>query len=91
MHHPTMFYLVCNSLKERTALIVSLKAEHIVAVFHYLSLHSCPSYLDKHDGRDLPSCDHFADCLVRLPMFFELKKDEILDVCNIIKLFFDET
>ena len=80
-----MFYLVCNSLEERTALIASLKAEHIGAVFHYLSLHSSPYYLDKHDGRELPNCDHFADCLVRLPMFYELTVEHVKEITTMIK------
>lgn len=80
-----MFYLVCNSLEERTALIASLKAEHIGAVFHYLSLHSSPYYQDKHDGRELPNCDHFADCLVRLPMFYELTVEQVKDICEVIR------
>ena len=77
-----MFYLVCNSLEDRTKLIAHLKQNEILAVFHYLSLHSSPYYFDKHDGRELPNCDMFADCLVRLPMFYELEEE---DVKNIIK------
>ncbi|MDO5340829.1 MAG: dTDP-4-amino-4,6-dideoxygalactose transaminase [Bacteroidia bacterium] len=80
-----MFYLVCNSLEERTALINKLKANDIGAVFHYLSLHSSPYYQDKHDGRELPNSDRFADCLVRLPMFFELKEDDVVRICEVIK------
>ena len=72
-----MFYLVCNSFKERTALISYLKAEGIGAVFHYLSLHSSQYYQDKHDGRDLPNCDRFTDCLMRLPMYYELSKADV--------------
>lgn len=79
-----MFYLVCNSFEERTALIAKLKAAGIGAVFHYLSLHSSPYYQDKHDGRDLPNCDHFADCLVRLPMFYELSIEEADQICRFI-------
>ena len=79
-----MFYLVCNNLEERTALINKLKANDIGAVFHYLSLHSSPYYHDKHDGRDLPNCDRFADCLVRLPMFFELNEEDVERICEII-------
>lgn len=79
-----MFYLVCNSLEERTALINKLKANEIGAVFHYLSLHSSPYYHDKHDGRDLPSCDRFADCLVRLPMFYELNEVDVEKICGVI-------
>jgi dTDP-4-amino-4,6-dideoxygalactose transaminase len=77
-----MFYLVCNSLEERTALIKKLKDNDILAVFHYLSLHSSPYYKDKHDGRELPNCDKFADCLVRLPLFYDLSKENVQYICN---------
>lgn len=72
-----MFYLVCNSLKDRTALIKQLRESDIQAVFHYLSLHSSLYYLDKHDGRELSNCDRYADCLVRLPMYYGLAKTDI--------------
>ena len=80
-----MFYLVCNSLEQRTRLIQRLKDSGILAVFHYLSLHSSPYYTDKHDGRDLPECDRYADCLVRLPMYYDLTDNEVFEICEIIK------
>ena len=79
-----MFYLVCNSLEERTALIKHLKDNGIQAVFHYLSLHSSPYYMDRHDGRALLDCDRYADCLVRLPMFYDLKDEQVMNMCEII-------
>lgn len=79
-----MFYLVCNNLEGRTALIKKLKDNNILAVFHYLSLHSSPYYQNKHDGRDLPNCDKFADCLVRLPMYYDLTEDDVKLICEII-------
>lgn len=81
-----MFYLVCRNLEERTALIKRLKENGILAPFHYLSLHSSPYYAPKHDGRALPECDRYADCLVRLPMFYDLTEDEVQDIVNIIML-----
>jgi len=79
-----MFYLVCNSLQERTALINKLKDNGILAVFHYLSLHSSDFYKDKHDGRTLPECDHYADCLARLPMYYELNEMEVDRIADLI-------
>jgi len=79
-----MFYVVCNNLEGRTALIDKLKIDGVGAVFHYLSLHSSPYYIDKHDGRELPNCNMFADCLVRLPMFYELGIEDVNQICNII-------
>ena len=79
-----MFYLVCKSLEERTELIKRLKDNDILAVFHYLSLHSSPYYQDKHDGRELPQCDRYADCLVRLPMYYDLDITKIEYIGNIV-------
>lgn len=80
-----MFYLVCNSLDERSNLINYLKKNDILAVFHYLSLHSSSYYTDKHDGRELSNCDKFADCLIRLPLFYELTNSDINKICETIK------
>ena len=80
-----MFYLVCPSLEERTKLINKLKENDILAVFHYLSLHSSTYYAKKHDGRVLTNCDMFADCLVRLPMFYELSTDDLDKIIETVK------
>ena len=81
---------MCNSLEERTELIKHLKDNGILAVFHYLSLHSSPYYMDKHDERVLSECDRYADCLVRLPMYYDLKDEAVIKICNIIKEFIDK-
>ena len=67
-----MFYLVTRDLAERTALIAHLKELQVFPVFHYLSLHTSPYYAAKHDGRALPWSDHYTDCLLRLPLYYEL-------------------
>lgn len=41
-------------------------------------------------GLNLPNCDRFADCLVRLPMYYELKDEEVQMVIDEIKSFFNE-
>lgn len=80
-----MFYIVCRSLSDRAKLIQHLKENGVWAVFHYLSLHSSDYYQDKHDGRELPNCDKFADCLLRLPMYYELTEQEIEKTIDAIK------
>lgn len=80
-----MFYLVLPSLEKRTELIQCLKNNDILAVFHYLSLHSSEYYKDKHDGRELPNCDRYADCLVRLPMYYELEVEQVEMICEVIR------
>lgn len=80
-----MFYLICKDLEQRTTLIEQMKRNEILAVFHYQSLHSSESYKNKHDGRELKNSDRFTDCLVRLPLYFELSKENIDFICNTIK------
>ncbi len=77
-----MFYLVCPSLDYRTQLMSYLKDNGIQTTFHYLPLHSSEYYRDKHDGRELKNCDRFADCLVRLPLFYELSDANIKHVVD---------
>jgi len=83
-----MFYVVCRTLEERTDLINYLKGNGIEAVFHYLSLHKSEYYAAKHDGRELPNCDRFADCLMRLPMFYELETDDAVRIVGLIREFY---
>ncbi len=83
-----MFYLVLPSLEARTALLAYLKEHEVFAVFHYLSLHSSPYYHDKHDGRALPECDRYADCLVRLPLFYDLQMEDVNHICDLIEAYY---
>lgn len=84
-----MFYLVCRSLEERTRLIAYLKENGITAVFHYLSLHLSDYYTSNNtDTPNLPECDHYADCLVRLPMYYELKDEEVEYICKSVVSFY---
>lgn len=79
-----MFYLLCPSLEYRTALMKFLKENDVQTTFHYLPLHSSKYYEDKHDSRELPNCDRYADTLVRLPLFYELSDMEIDKIVKLI-------
>ncbi len=83
-----MFYILCKDLMQRSDLIAYLKEKNILSVFHYLSLHSSPYYHEKHDGRDLPLCDKYADTLLRLPFYYELTTTQQNFVIDEIKKFF---
>lgn len=84
-----MFYLVCRSLEERTMLIKYLKDNGVLSVFHYLSLHLSGYYKANYtEIPNLPFCDRFADCLLRLPMFYELKAEEIKMIVDLIDRFY---
>jgi dTDP-4-amino-4,6-dideoxygalactose transaminase len=72
-----MFYLVCSNIKQRTLLIQYLKEKEIYAVFHYLSLHKSNYYCQQSRSKELPVSDHFTNCVLRLPLFYELSDDDV--------------
>lgn len=80
-----MFYLVCKTPEQRTGIIAALKAKNMHSVFHYQSLHKSPYYSPKYTGTDLPETDRYTDCLLRLPMYFELTETDIANICDTIK------
>lgn len=84
-----MFYIVCRSLEERSALIKYLKEQEVLSVFHYLSLHKSDYYLKHYTDRpELPNCDRYADRLVRLPMFYELTDEQVERIVLLIGQFY---
>jgi dTDP-4-amino-4,6-dideoxygalactose transaminase len=82
-----MFYLVCNSISQRTDLIEYLKKNEIHAVFHYQSLHKSAYFSEKYSGGDLLNSDRYSDCLVRLPFYFELDEEQQNHICRTINAF----
>lgn len=85
-----MYYIVCRDSAARTGLIEHLKRSEIYAVFHYQSLHRSPFYASRHDGRVLTQSDRYSDCLLRLPMYFELKESEAESIASRISDFFED-
>lgn len=86
-----MFYLVCRSIDERSALIKHLKDNGVGAVFHYLSLHKSDYYTQHSDFiPELPYCDRYADCLVRLPMYYELTDENVEIIIRLICDFYEK-
>lgn len=83
-----IFYLVLNSIEERNNLIQHLKQHKISTVFHYQSLHKSPYYKNKHDGRPLSNADKFTNCLLRLPLYYNLSEDDQSYIIDILFKFF---
>ena len=79
-----MYYLVCKDIERRTQLIDLLKIQEIISVFHYLSLHKSPYYQNNYTGKDLVESDRYSDCVVRLPMYYELDENEINRISKIL-------
>jgi dTDP-4-amino-4,6-dideoxygalactose transaminase len=84
-----MFYLITRSLEERTALIAHLKARNILAVFHYVPLHSSPAGAKYgRTGGAMSVTDFVSDRLVRLPMYHEMQDKDIERVVDAVLSFF---
>lgn len=83
-----LFYIVCSSHQQRNALQHYLKENQIQASFHYQSLHQSKFFESKHDGRYLPNSEKYTNCLLRLPLFNELKIQEVTHICETIYQYF---
>ncbi len=82
-----MFYIVCTDGEQRNRLVEHLKSGEIWAVSHYLSLHRSPYYKGSDRGAELVNSDHYTDCLLRLPLFYELSNEEADKIISRIRSF----
>ena len=84
-----IFYIITRSLDERTRLIKYLAEKGIIAVFHYVPLHSSPAGMKY--GRTSGNMDVTKDLsnrLLRLPMYYELEDKEINSVVEALEHFY---
>lgn len=88
-HNAHMFYLKVKDLKERTQLIDFLKKQGILAVFHYIPLHTAPAgqKFGRFHGEDRYTTKE-SERLVRLPMYYGLEEEKVLYITDKIKKFF---
>jgi len=85
-HNAHIFWILLNDATTRDNLIYALKKNEIWATFHYIPLHSAPMGKKIHT-KQLPVSDEYAARLLRLPLFFELSREEIDRVVGAITLF----
>ena len=84
-----MFYIRVPSLKIRTALISFLKEKGVYAPFHYVPLHTSPAGIKYcRCVGDMKNTNKVSDTLLRLPLFFNLKKIEQEYIISLILDFF---
>lgn len=88
-HHPAhLYYLVMPSLEARGALIQHLSERGIMAVFHYIPLHSSPmGNATAARVADCPVTDYISDRIIRLPIYTELSDSDLDAVVTSIELF----
>jgi dTDP-4-amino-4,6-dideoxygalactose transaminase len=83
-----LFFLITGSFTERSALISFLRNKDVYPVFHYHSLHKSPFYENKYVGPELLNCDRYTDCLLRLPLYYELTLAEVEWIVSLISEFY---
>lgn len=88
-HNAHMFYIKVKNISERVSLIDYLKKNEILAVFHYIPLHSAPAgekyntFFDK----DIWTTNE-SERLLRLPMYFGLEDGSVISIINKINSYF---
>ena len=89
VHNAHMFYLKVEDLQTRTALLKHLVYNGILAVFHYVPLHTSPAgqRYGRFSGEDRFTTRE-SNRLLRLPMFYGLKTEDIEYVCKKVAEFF---
>jgi len=89
VHNAHMFYIKTRDMDERTALIDHLKAHDIMAVFHYIPLHSAPAGVKygRFHGEDRYTTSE-SERLLRLPMYYKLTEDEVTYICDQVTSFY---
>jgi len=88
-HNAHMFYLKVADLDERTALLDHFKANDILAVFHYVPLHTATAgeQFARFQGEDRYTTKE-SERLIRLPMWYGLPKDDQARVISAIEEFY---
>ena len=88
-HNAHMFYIKVKDIEERSKLIEYLKKNGILAVFHYVPLHSSKAGMKYGEFRGE---DRFttkeSERLLRLPLYFGIREIDIFRVCDTIRAFF---
>jgi len=89
VHNAHMYYIKTKDIAERTRLIGYLKEREINAVFHYIPLHTAPAgeKFGRFSGEDKYTTKE-SERLLRLPMYYGLKEQEIEYICETIGQFY---
>lgn len=88
-HNAHMYYIKAKDLEERTNLIKYLKENGVQAVFHYIPLHTAPAGIKygRFNGEDKYTTKE-SNRLLRLPMYYNLQKEDAEKVVQTIKDFY---
>ena len=90
-HNAHMYYIKCRDLDERTALTTYLRAREIVAVFHYIPLHSAAAGLkySRFAGEDCHTTRE-SERLLRLPLYYGMTEQDCATVIAALHDFYGQ-
>jgi dTDP-4-amino-4,6-dideoxygalactose transaminase len=88
-HNAHMYYLITESLDTRTKFISYLKENGVMAVFHYVPLHSAPAgkRFGRFNGEDVYTTRE-SERLTRLPMYYKLTEEDNMYIISKVKEFY---
>lgn len=91
VHNAHMFYIKCKDIDERSKLINYLKDRGIMAIFHYIPLHSSPAGLKfgTFSGKDIYTTKE-SERLLRLPLYYQLGQEKVEKICKAISEFYGQ-
>ncbi len=83
-----VFFIICDNKNRREKLIQFMRKNGVKLSFHYNSLHKTKYYLKENKLENIPNSEKFSDCLVRFPIYPELKKEDVRYIVSIVREFF---
>lgn len=89
-HNAHIFHILLPNKKQRGDLISHLRSRGVIAVFHYIPLHSTPfgQTMARFHGEDKVTSSH-SDRLLRLPLFYSLDSQDVRLITDHIRTFFE--
>lgn len=85
-HNAHMYYMILPTSRHRDEMIQYLKENEILAPFHYIPLHLSPmGEKFGYKSGDLPLTEEFSARLIRLPLYADMSKEEVEEVCKVLK------
>jgi len=86
-HNAHMFYVLLSPDIDRQKVLTTFKNNDISAVFHYVPLHSSPAGINYgRAGSGMHVTNEMANCLVRLPLWVGLSRDEQDRVVQVLSM-----
>jgi len=91
LHNAHMYYLILNGYEVRNKLINYMKHSGVLAVFHYIPLHSAPMGVKLgYNASMLPKTEEYSSRLLRLPLYPDMSLGEVETVISLLYDFFNK-